>query len=333
MKITSYQRCILVFSLLAGCCGMPGITRQACAKQEVYEETHRPQSFWFFGKPAKDNPTEQLSYARKRQRAGHLRSAARQYERLVNFWPDAPEAPSAQLEYAQIMDERGKQQDAFEGYKILLQRYPNYMPYDKILERMFQIAVNTMNHRKGKFLFFPGFKSPTRAVPLLEQIIELAPEWEKAPETQYLIGQAYDADKDYEMAIVAYTAVLYRYPSSRYAEKAAFQKAYNLFLLSQESPNDGTRAMEAWAALTFFQNNFPLSDHISDVRIYRDTIYTNRARAAFEEAQFYDKTARKPKAAIMAYRRFLQEFPHSGWTDQAENRIQALQQITEQDNP
>jgi outer membrane protein assembly factor BamD len=332
MKITLFQRHFL-FVLLAGYCGISTITPGAYAKQEVYEETHRPKSFWFFSRPAKGNPAEQLSYAKERQRKGHLSSAARQYSRLVNYWPDSPEAPSAQLEYAQIMDERGKLQDAFDGYRDLLVRYPNYMPYDKILTRMYQIATDVMEHRKGKFLFFKGFRSPTKAVPLFESIIELAPEWEKSPETQFLIGQAYDEEKDFEMAIVAYTAVLYRYPMSLYAEKAAFGKAYDLFLLSQESPNDGTRATEAWASLSFFMNNFPLSDRIDEVRIYRDTIYENRARASFSEAAFYDKTARKPKAAIMSYKRFLQEFPHSRWTEQAENRIQALEKLTEQDNP
>ncbi|MDD4737072.1 MAG: outer membrane protein assembly factor BamD [Kiritimatiellae bacterium] len=292
-----------------------------------YEEIHKPKG-WFFSSPACDNPSDQLSYAKKLQDDGKASSAARQYKRLVNYWPDAPEAASAQYEYARILDDRGKIFDAFDAYKALLKQYPNHMPYDKILDRMFTLAIDVMNRRKGHFLFFPGFKVPTRAVPLFEAIVELAPEWKRSPEAQYLAGQAYEAENDWELAIVAYTATLYRYPLSPYAEKAAYARASNLFLLSEESPIDLRRAQEAWAALTFFINNHPFSDHLNAAKTMRSTIYDRMALSAYTEALFYDTKTQKTEAALIAYRRFIQEFPHSPWTTQAEKRIQELQKIT-----
>lgn len=297
--------------------------------EKDYEEVHKPKG-WFFSSPACANSSDQLSYAKKLQNTGKTKAAARQYRRLVNYWPDSPEAPSAQYEYARILDDRGKIFDAFDAYKVLLQEYPNYMPYDKILDRMFTLALEVMNHRKGRFLFFPGFKAPSRAVPLFEGIVELGPEWERSPEAQFLVGQAYDADNDWELAAVAYTATQYRYPLSPYCEKAAYARAYDLFLLSEDSPIDMYRAQEAWAALTFYINNHPLSDELNNVKAMRSKIYDRMALSAYNEAVFYDTKARKPDAALITYKRFLQEYPHSQWTPQAEKRIEELQKITAQ---
>ncbi len=297
--------------------------------EEDYEEVHKPKG-WFFSSPACSNPTEQLSYAKKLQNTGKLKGAARQYRRLVNYWPDAPEAASAQYEYARIQDDRGSLFKAFDAYKLLLQEYPNHMPYDKILDRMFAIAVDVMNHRKGKFLFFRGFKAPERAVPLFESIVELGPEWERAAEAQFLVGRAHDANNDWELAAVAYTSTQYRYPLSPFSEKSAFSRAYDLFLLSEESPVDMHRAQEAWAALTFYINNHPLSDEIPRVKTMRSQIYDRMALSSFNEAVFYDTKVRKPNAALIAYKRFLQDFPHSQWTPRAEKRIEELQKNTAQ---
>lgn len=319
------KKCYATYGVLLSLFLLTGLT--GIARADAYEEVHQPKG-WLFSSPACNNPTDQLTHAKKLQNTGKLRAAARQFKRLVNYWPDAPEAASAQYEYARILDERGKIFDAFEAYKVLLQQYPNHMPYDKILDRMFTLAIDVMNRRKGRFLFFPGFKAPARAVPLFEAIVELAPEWTRSPEAQFLIGQAYEADNDWELAIVAYTATLYRYPLSDYAEKAAYARACNLYYLSEESPIDLHRAQEAWAALTFFINNHPFSDHLDAVKKMRSTIYDRMAFTAFNEAHFYDTKAQKPEAALIAYRSFLQEFPHSSWTAQAEKRIQELQKIT-----
>jgi len=230
------------------------------------------------------------------------------------------------------MDERGKGRDAFDGYKELLERYPNYMPYDRILTRMFELAVSAMDHRKAKIIF-GGFKAPTRAVPLFETIVELGPEWKHAPEAQYLIGKAYEEEGDYLMAVVSYASTQYRYPNSEYAEKAAFSRAYGLVRMSERNPNDRYNAQEAWAALTYFITQYPLSSQLEDMKILRRTIHENLAEATYREALFYDKDAHKPKAALIAYRRFIQQFPSSRWTPVAEKRIEELKKtITEQDH-
>ena len=255
MKTSLYA--ILMSSLL---CGLLPFGGHAQAASDVLEIDHDPNGFLGFGDPEKSNPQEQLSYAKSLQEKGKLSAASREFTRLAKFWPDSPEAPSAQLEASRILEQQGELEDAFDSYKALLTRYPNYMPYDKILDRMLTIALDLMGNRKGRFLFFSGFNSPSRAVPLFRGLLEIAPEWARAAEVQYLIGQAYDADKMIEKALVAYSATQYGYPDSEFAEKAAFAKAYDLYILSEESPNDLYRAEEAWASLTYFLNTYPISD-------------------------------------------------------------------------
>jgi hypothetical protein len=52
----------------------------------------------------------------------------------------------------------------------------------------------------------------------------------------------------------------------------------------------------------------------------------------YERAVFYDEAARKPEAAIIAYRDFISLFPSSERRKTAEERIKALQQQRETQN-
>ena len=59
-------------------------------------------------------------------------------------------------------------------------------------------------------------------------------------------------------------------------------------------------------------------------KAYRDTLMGRRARLAYEKALFYDKLAKKPAAALQAYRSFVRMFPRSEWTPLAQVRIDQL---------
>jgi len=303
----------------------------ALAGDSSYVLEHRPLPWWhIFGRPARDNPTAQLAYADKKNEDGKLRRAARQYRALVKVWPDAPEAPVAQYSLAQLLQKRKKPFAAFDEYKYLMSRYPEFCPYDEVLQNLFDMGLRVMNMRKARFFIFPGFHAPERAIPIFEEVVRSGPNWKHSPEAQFLIGQAYDATKQYELSIVAYGTCQYCYPSSPYAEKASFAKAYDLYLLAREAPNDSNLAAMAWSAFTFFIKAFPASDRLGEAKCYQDELYRRRAKSAYEIGRFYDKISHKPKAAIVTYQDFIKQFPHSEWTSVAESRIKKLQLQMEQ---
>ncbi len=306
---------LLALALGAGC---------STTGEKPYVETTGRKGWHWFLHPAKKSPVEQLRYADELLGRGREKAALKQYYALTVFWPEAAQAGQAQYQYASYFDRKGKLQKAFDEYQRLVQRYAGTFPYDEVLGRQFDIATNLMYRKKGHFLFFPGFSAPERAVPLFQAILTNAPQWEKAAEASYLAGLGNELALQYEEAIAAYMTTLQRYPESPFAARSAFGAAQCYFRLAKESPQNDLILENAWAALTLFLNNYPQAEQRAKAEEYRKSIFKQRSQLAYNEAYYYDRIARKPKAALQAYRNLEQQFPHSEWTSTAQKRIEEL---------
>lgn len=300
--------------------------------EQPYEETTSSKGWHPFLRAKRPDPTAQLEYAGQLEQEGRIKKALKQYRALVIHWPESDEAPLAQLQYARLLDQRKKYLNAFDEYQFLFDRYTGKFPYNELLDRQFEIARMVMDMRKGKFLFLPGFSAPERATPLFEKIIKNGPAGPNAAEAQYLIGVAHEANYEYEEAVVAYMATQHRYPESPSAEKAAFGQVRCYYLLAQEGPHNEEALENAWAAVTLFLNTYPASEDKATATSYRNVLYGQRAKAAYDKAIFYDRLAKKPKAALIAYETMVGLFPNSDWTALAQARIDELKQIVEPDN-
>lgn len=303
-----------------------GCARLGLGREKPYEESIRRTGWHLFLRPVQVTPGEQIAYADGLREAGRIRAAMRQYVALAVKWPDAAEAVEAQYEYARLLEERRKYYKAFDEYNRLFEEYPGRFAYDDVVERQFAIATYLMNRRKGTFLFLPGFTAPERAIPFFESILTNAPQWEKAAEVQYLIGQAYEKSFQEEEAIGAYMTTQQRYPESDFAQQAAFGTIRCYEVLTKELPNDDHLLENAWAATVLSLNNYPDAPDAAAARDYRDRLHRQRARLAYNKAHFYDAIARRPEAALIAYRNLLRRFPQSDWTATAQQRIDALSQ-------
>jgi outer membrane protein assembly factor BamD (BamD/ComL family) len=293
-------------------------------KERPYEETSGKRGWHPFLHPAEKQPDAQLLFADQLLHAGRTKAAMRQFVALTIYWPESKEAATAQYRYAQLWDMKGKDYRAFDEYQRLFNRYPGQFPYDEILNRQFEIATNIMYRKKGKFLIFPGFTAPERAIPMFQAIMTNAPQWKKSAEAQYLMGRANELSLEYEAAIDNYMTVKSRYPDSAFAEPASFQTAYCYYLLAQESPNNEQILDAAWAAMTLFLNYYPSSEKASVASEYQRTLYRQRAKIAYEKATYYDKIVKRPESALIAYECMVRQFPHSDWTGLAQIRIDAL---------
>lgn len=295
--------------------------------QEPYRETSGKRGWHLFLRPAMKTAERELEYAGQLEQVGRTKQAMKQYLALTVYWPESAEAGKAQYKYARYWDGRGKHERAFDEYQRLFDKYVGTFPYDEVLQRQFEIAGYMMNTKKGRTFFFPGFFAPERAVPMFEKILLNGPHWERAPEVQYLLGQAYDLSLQFEEAIQAYMTTHQRYPESPFAEKASFGAAHCFYRLSQESPNNEQILEGAWAAMTLYLDEYPQGADRTVATEYRKTLLRQRAKLAFEKANYYDRIARKPKAALLAYESLVKNFPQSNWTELAQIRIDALKKI------
>lgn len=301
----------------------------AIAAKPYTEELAPEGNRGLFLRPRQDTPAEQLAHAEALLQEGRERAADRQFRALVRTWPSTPEAGAAQFQHAAYLQRRGKLEKAFESYQFLVENYPGRFPYETVLERQFEIALEIKDHRRGAFLGLPGFTSPERALPMLEDIVRNGPRWERAPEAHFLMGSIREQNKEYDLAVVSYLETLLRYPRSPYAMEAAFARARCLVTLADRNPYDKDRTEEAWYALSVFLTSYPESEYAEEARAMYAKITERRAERAYQIAEYYDKTADNPEAALTAYRTFVNSHPSSKWTESAQQRITTLQEIVE----
>ncbi|NQT94005.1 MAG: tetratricopeptide repeat protein, partial [Lentisphaerae bacterium] len=145
---------------------------------ENEEDGQKRKSHTIFIRPAKETAAEELAHARSLAAEGRLGRATRHFDALVREWHDLPEAAVAQRELSVLLEKRRRYVRAFEEYQYLADFFGSRSSYGEVLDRQFRIANHVMNARVGRFLFFKGYRSPERALPLFEALLRNAPEWD-----------------------------------------------------------------------------------------------------------------------------------------------------------
>ena len=278
----------------------------------------------FSHKPA--TPSEHWAYASALREQGKLRAARKQFDVLLKRWPESPEAAAAKQAVGDIYFEQGKDKEAFEAYEELIQSYYTGLKnYDSVLENQYAIAQREMTRKRMKVLF-GGYTAPERAIPYLESILRNAPQWERAPEMQFEIGEAYRRNGEYEMAVASYTTVEYRYPDSPFAEQAAFQKIQSLKHLVAHTPYSVDLREDAQLAVDVFSANYPDSGHASEVASFAADLVDRAAQKDFEIGEFYERVPDpiKKESARIYYEKVIKEHADSKYAEAAIERLRVL---------
>ncbi|HLS27648.1 MAG TPA: outer membrane protein assembly factor BamD [Opitutales bacterium] len=123
-----------------------------------------------------------MTMAREAQDEGHQGLALRLYRSVQREAGNSIFAPEAHFQSSTIRMERKQWTKAFDNLQAIVDQYPNYPKFRKVIRRQFEIADGL---RQGKrlrlFWKIPGFKSPERAIDYFKQIVENAPYSEEAP--------------------------------------------------------------------------------------------------------------------------------------------------------
>lgn len=280
----------------------------------------------WFHRPSKSTPAEQLAYAESLRKEGRLRKAGKQFRALVHEWHNSPEGPKAQLAFAQVLEERGKYPAAFEEYQYLVDFYVGQFPYEQVMEHQFQIARQIMTSRRMAILFLPGFDRSQEAQPLFEKIEQNAPNWDRAAEALLFVGLIHEQNGNYDEAVFAYEDLLYHHPENSRARQASYRRAYCLRLLAEKRNRDEDTLRRTLSALAAFLRDYPDAPEAAEAQKDLDRLNDRLVCMYFDQARFYDTLARKPEAALKAYKEFVRQFPLSVQADQARSRIRELEE-------
>lgn len=282
-----------------------------------------------FHRPAKKDPASQLIYADELLDQGRKKEARKQFINLVHQWHESREAPIAQFEAAKLLEESGDLGRAFDEYQYLFDFYPGSFPFDEVISRQFGIANHIRTARHGKVLGLPGFEAPERALPLFRQIIENAPHWDRSFEARLYIGLIHERNKDYDKAMESYRKAEVTDPQNPLAGEAALRRVSCLYKIAQASPRDESALRDALSAMASFLRDYPDHAEADEMQELLDKTKAKVAKMCFRQAEFYETKARRPEAAILAYRDFIRNFPSSDLAETAAARINRLKAQTE----
>lgn len=322
MRISTYfLMCFLVVQCFAH-------SVSAARPEPAYVVEEQGRSIWRAAFDKKmDTSAEQWEYARATQNKGWLRKANRRMLYLVRRWPNSKEAPWAARARADMLYARGKLDEAFDAYQDLIDNYSSRMAdYDSVLESQFEISVKIMNRRRMR-LIFGGFRAPQYAVDNFEAVIRNGPQWSKAPEAQFMIGQCHQEDGDYELAIAAYGLIGYRYPDCEYAEEAAWQQIACLGQLREEYPNSPEMLDRMLTATSVFLSTFQDSEYRPVIIGIRNELYEVRAGEMLDKAEFYERVPKKPQSSILYGKALIEEYPKSVLVPQATEHVSRLEEL------
>ena len=137
---------------------------------EATARDRKALSWYSLRRPAADTPAAQLEHAEALREAGRLRRAGRAYNALVHRWHQEDEAVEAQRRLAQLLYTRGRYQQAFDEFQYLIDHFAGQFPYDEAI--IYQHRIIRHIKRERRWL---GGRDPSRALPLLRQVIENGP--------------------------------------------------------------------------------------------------------------------------------------------------------------
>lgn len=312
------------FLLLALLAAAPCPAQSEFSEQEIPTDPTEPalKRWHLLRRPGKRTPQDQLEHAQALENADRTKAALRQFDSLVRTWPDSREAADAQYAVARLYEQLGALDKAFEEYQYLIRNYSNLFPYTAVLERQYEIA-KTVIYRRRRFLFIPH-KTPEDALPMLEQIVANGPRWKHAGDAQFTMGTIYEEQEDYDMAIVSYMTVQYRYPDASFSAEAAFRHARCLHHVAERSPNDEAARQEALSFLARYLQRHAGSEHARAAQNLYEQLHKKQVATAFDRAAYYDRIARRPRAALIAYEDFVRQYPTGKPADAARARIAQL---------
>ena len=156
-----------------------------------------------------------------------------------------------------------------------------------------------------------------RAGTLLEEVIPLfrgRPEAEKA---QFYFANTNYKQRNYVLSAYHFKQFTETYPTSPFAEEAAFLHAKSLFRDSPEYELDQTNTIAALESIQEFLNQYPESTYRPEAENMSQELQKKLENKAFESAKLYYQL-RYNQAAAVALGNFQQQYPASAYAEQAD---------------
>jgi outer membrane protein assembly factor BamD len=292
---------------------------------------YTPGEGWYyepFGENAKwqrDRAKDQLEVAEQAFTNRNYSITMHAAHRVLRLWPLSDYAPRAQYLVGRCLETSGKDEQAFNAYQNIIEKYPRSDNYEEVLWRQYEIA----NHFLGGEWFrlwgyIPIYSSMDETAKLYEKIVNNGPYGDVAPHAQLRIGAAREKQGDYEDAVKAYEIAADRYHDQpTITADALYRQGISYQKQAATAEYDQSTAGKAIASYTDFITLFPDDSRVPEAQRAITILKAEQVHGNFVIAQFYEKT-KKWAGAVIYYNEVLQLDPNSRYAAWSRQRIEAL---------
>ncbi|MDX5326034.1 MAG: outer membrane protein assembly factor BamD [Bacteroidota bacterium] len=155
-----------------------------------------------------------------------------------------------------------------------------------------------------------------KAYPIFDELLTLYRGTLKAEEVYFYYASTLYGMHDYYLAAYHYKTFYETFPSSQWAEEAAYQSAYCYYLESPTYSLDQANTYKAMNEFQLFINRYPRSEKIPICNDRLDELRAKLERKSFEIARQYYRTENY-QAAVQAVENTLNDFPDTEYREEA----------------
>lgn len=273
--------------------------------------------------PDPDSPEGKLEAIRKLIAEGHGEKA----EDLAADWIEANPNHAMLVEaYLLRGDARVSQKDywnALYDYEAVIRLYPGSEQYQTALEREFEIARLYVNGLNRKLLGMPILSAESDGEELLIRCQERAPGSEVGERASITLADYYFKTGDMYQASEAYDLFLINYPQSDQREWAMLRLIVSNLARFKGEEFDPTGLLEARQRLKDYFAQFPAAAELNEAQGWVFRIEESLALEDYAIARWYQKRGERV-SAIYLYRRVIEQYPGTGASQQAIDRLKGL---------
>ncbi|MGI8821433.1 MAG: outer membrane protein assembly factor BamD [Chthoniobacterales bacterium] len=262
--------------------------------------------------------------AQSAENRGDLKQAIKAYRTIVRRYPKDALAAGAAYRYAVLEEKTGDFYKAAGAYRVLVENYPRNLHFDEAIEAQFRIGeLYLQGKTKIKVLGIPLKGSMDRAIEIFAGIVRSAPYGKYTARAQFNIGRATEKQGDAEAAVIAYQAVVEKFPDDPIAADAQYQIGYIWYNAGKAGVRDAKAATNAKTGFEDFLARYPRSEKAAQARENLRRLGQKQTTDAYQIAKFYDKQ-KNYRAAVIYYNDVIRQQPGSTESERAKRRVDEL---------
>ena len=274
-------------------------------------------------KSAKDTPEDQFAWGLRFFEMKDWDRAIEEFEKLPEVFPNSRLAAEGVYYAGLSWEEKGNTAKAADAYQKLINKYPYSDRIKDAIRQEYEIANEFASGGKIKVLGVPALPGQEKALELYRHIVKNAPYGTYGDQAQYMMGEVYKKQGEFEEAQKAYQSVVDEYPNSELVTKAKYQIAYCSMQASKQSQYSDDSAQRAIEEFQDFKETFPADQKSVEADESIKALRAKKAKTAFDVAAFYEDR-KKWNSAKVYYQEVVTKYPETPSAKEAKKRINEI---------